>query len=167
MFWAQRSTGRCADSTRCTQTSVHCARGKYIVHHWTSREASLRHSSGWGTWSVSPQYRDLRTSEPDHLMGIAHLNRDTESSSDENCFNPYSAKGPGRSAIRNPTWNARGSRLLIFFTFEVEKLSTIHIWKPLHTFHSKVKAFTSEPRPYLLQPLTKISTLYNFYEWRV
>ena len=26
----------------------------------TSREASLRHSSGRGTWRVSPQYRDLR-----------------------------------------------------------------------------------------------------------
>ena len=35
--------------------------GKYIVRHWTSREASLRHSSRWGTWSVFPQYRDLRT----------------------------------------------------------------------------------------------------------
>ena len=42
-----------------------------------------------------------------------------------------------------------------------------HIWKPLHTFHSKVKASTSEPLPYLLQVVTKISTLYNFYEWRV
>ena len=45
----------------CTQTRVYSARGKYIVRHWTSREASLRHSSGWGTLSVSPQYRDLRT----------------------------------------------------------------------------------------------------------
>ena len=61
MFWVQRSIDRCADSTRCTQTRVHNARGKYIVRHWTSREASLRHSSGWGTWSVSPLYRDLRT----------------------------------------------------------------------------------------------------------
>ena len=51
--------------------------------------------------------------------------------------------------------------------FEVVKLSPIHIWKPLHTFHSKIKAFTSEPLPYLLQAVTKISTLYNFYEWRV
>ena len=25
-----------------------------VVRHWTSREASLRHSSGWGDWSVSP-----------------------------------------------------------------------------------------------------------------
>ena len=61
VFWAQRSTGLYADSTRCTQTRVHSARGKYIVRHSTSREASLRHSSGWGNWSVSPQYRDLRT----------------------------------------------------------------------------------------------------------
>ena len=61
MFWAQRSTARCTDNTRCTQTRVYSARGKYIVRHWTSREASLRHSSGWGTWRVSPQYRDLRT----------------------------------------------------------------------------------------------------------
>ena len=61
VFWAQRSTARCAVSTRCTQTRVYSARGKYIVRHWTSREASLCHSSGWGTWSVSPQYRDLRT----------------------------------------------------------------------------------------------------------
>ena len=61
VFWAQRSTDRCADSTRCTQTRVHCARGKYIVRHWTSRQASLRHSSSWRTWSVSPQSRDLRT----------------------------------------------------------------------------------------------------------
>ena len=61
VFWAQRSTGRRADSTRCTQTRVHSARGKYIVRQWTSREGSLRHSSGWGNWSVSHQYRDLRT----------------------------------------------------------------------------------------------------------
>ena len=61
VFWAQRSTGLCADSTRCTQTRVYSARGKYIVRHWSRREASLRHSSGWGNWSVSPQYRDLRS----------------------------------------------------------------------------------------------------------
>ena len=61
VFWAQRSTGLCADSTRCTQKRVHSARGKYIVRQWTSREAALRHSSGWGNWSVSPQYRDFRT----------------------------------------------------------------------------------------------------------
>ena len=54
VYWAQRSTGLCADSTRWTQTRVHSARRKYIVCHWTSREASLRHSCGWGTWSVSP-----------------------------------------------------------------------------------------------------------------
>ena len=52
VFWAQRSAARCADSTRCTQTRVYSARGKYIVCHWRSREVSLRHSSGWGTWSV-------------------------------------------------------------------------------------------------------------------
>ena len=61
VFWAQRSTDRCVDTTQCTQARVYSARGKCIVRHWTSREASLRHSSGWGTWSVSPQYRDLRT----------------------------------------------------------------------------------------------------------
>ena len=61
VFWAQRSTARCADNTRCTQTRVYSARGKYIVRHWTSREAWLRQSSGWGTWGVSPQYCDLRT----------------------------------------------------------------------------------------------------------
>ena len=55
------SSGRCANSTRCTQTRVHSARGKYIVRHWTSREASLRHNDGWGNWSVSLQYCDLRT----------------------------------------------------------------------------------------------------------
>ena len=66
-----------------------------------------------------------------------------------------------------PCINARGSRLLILFIFEVAKISPKHIWKPLHTFHSKVKASTSEPLPYQLQAVTKISTLYNFYEWRV
>ena len=60
VFWAQRSTDRCADSTQCTRTRIYSARRKYVVRHWTSREASLRHSSGWGTSSVSPQYRDLR-----------------------------------------------------------------------------------------------------------
>ena len=30
-----------------------------------------------------------------------------------------------------------------------------------------VKAFTSEPLPCLLQAVTKISTLHNFYEWRI
>ena len=52
--------------------------------------------------------------------------------------------------------------ILILFIFEVLKLSPIHIWKTLHIFHSKVKAFTTEPLPYLLQAVTKISTLYNF-----
>ena len=66
-----------------------------------------------------------------------------------------------------PCIKARGSWLLILFILEVVKLSPIHVWKPLHTFHSKVKAFTSEPLPYLLQAVTKVSTLYNFYEWRV
>ena len=32
--------------------------GKCIVRHWTSGEATLRHTCGWGTWSVSPKYRD-------------------------------------------------------------------------------------------------------------
>ena len=45
--------------------------------------------------------------------------------------------------------------VLILFTFEVVKFSPIHIWKPFHTFHSKVKAFPSEPSPYLLQAVTK------------
>ena len=49
VFWAQGSTDRGADSRRCTQTSDYSARVKYIVRHWASREASLRHSSGWGT----------------------------------------------------------------------------------------------------------------------
>ena len=66
-----------------------------------------------------------------------------------------------------PCIKCQGRRLFILFIFEVEKLSTIHIGKPLHTFHNKIKAFTSEPLPYLLQTVTKISTLYNFYEWRV
>ena len=47
-------------------------------------------------------------------------------------------------------------------------LGTIRVsWKIYWNRYSKVKAFTSEPLPYLLQAVTKISTLYNFYEWRV
>ena len=42
-------------------------REKCIVRHWTSREASLRHSSGWGIWRFSPQHRDLRTRVVDHV----------------------------------------------------------------------------------------------------
>ena len=42
-------------------TRVYSARWKYIVRHWTSREILLRHSSGWGTLSDSPQYHDLLT----------------------------------------------------------------------------------------------------------
>ena len=61
VFWAQRSTARCSVSTRCAQTRVYSARGKNIVRHLTSREVSLRHRNGWGTWNVSPQYRDLCT----------------------------------------------------------------------------------------------------------
>ena len=65
VFWAQRSTVRCADSTRCIQTRVYNTRGKYTVRHWTSREASLRHSSGWGdlkrfpsvSWFAQPWVR--------------------------------------------------------------------------------------------------------------
>ena len=49
VFWAQRSTDLRADSRRYTHTSDWSARVKYIVRHWASREASLRHSSGWGT----------------------------------------------------------------------------------------------------------------------
>ena len=30
------------------------ARGKYIVRHWSSRETSLRHSSGWGNLKRFP-----------------------------------------------------------------------------------------------------------------
>ena len=44
----------------------------------------------------------------------------------------------------------RGNRKFILFIFEVVKLSPIHIWKPLHAFHSRVKALTFEPLPYLL-----------------
>ena len=73
VLWAQRSTARCADNTRCTQTRVYSARGKYIVRHWTNREASLRHSSGWGIWSVSPQYRDLRTRELGLLANVSEM----------------------------------------------------------------------------------------------
>ena len=49
VFWAKKSTDRRADSRRCTHTSDYNSRVKYIVRHWASREASLRHSSGWGT----------------------------------------------------------------------------------------------------------------------
>ena len=42
-----------ADSTRCTQTSVYSARTKYIVRHWTSREARYVTVVD-GDWSVSP-----------------------------------------------------------------------------------------------------------------
>ena len=53
-----------------------------------------------------------------------------------------------------------------FVYFEVVKLPPItHL--EATSFHSKVKASTSEPLPYPLQAITKISTLYNFYEWRV
>ena len=47
--------------------------GKYIVRHWTSREALLRDSSGCGTWSVSPQYRDLRTRDLDKRKGASDI----------------------------------------------------------------------------------------------
>ena len=77
VFWAQRSTARCADSTRCIQTRVYSARRKYIVRHRTSREASLRHCSGWGTWSVSPQYRDLRTRGLGSTIGDGQTDRHT------------------------------------------------------------------------------------------
>ena len=79
VFWAQRSTDRCADRTRCTHKRVYRATGKCIVGHWTSKEATLRHSSGWGTWSVSPQYRDLRTrvlytqSIHNFIVFVAHI----------------------------------------------------------------------------------------------
>ena len=66
-----------------------------------------------------------------------------------------------------PCIKFRGNRQLILFIFEVLKVSPIHISMPPHTFHSKVNAFTNEPLLYLLQALTKISTLYNFCEWRV
>ena len=58
------------EHTVYTNKSWQC-KEKYIVHHWTSMEASLRHSSGWGTWSVSPQYRDLRTRAP--TLPLLHL----------------------------------------------------------------------------------------------
>ena len=34
--------------TAYTNKHLQCVRTKFIVHHWTSREGSLRHSSGWG-----------------------------------------------------------------------------------------------------------------------
>ena len=61
VFWAQRSTARRANSTRCTETSAYSARTKYIIRHWISREGSLRHSSGWGTEAFPHQWHVLRT----------------------------------------------------------------------------------------------------------
>ena len=85
----------------------------------------------------------------------------------EKILNPYSAKGLGdrlyAALLKLP--GEIGYSFCLFF--EIVKLSPIHNWNPLYTFHSKVKAFTSEPLPYLIQAVTKISTLYNFYEWRV
>ena len=82
-------------------------------------------------------------------------------------INPYSAKGLG-DQLYAILHKLPGEIDYSFYLFlEVVKLSSIHIRKPLHTFHSKGKAFTSEPRPYLLQAVSKITTLYNFYEWRV
>ena len=82
-------------------------------------------------------------------------------------FNPYSAKALGDRLYATLHKMPGEDAYSFCLFFEVEKLSTIHIWKPLHTFHSKVKAFTSEPVPYLLQAVIKISTLHNFCEWRV
>ena len=66
-----------------------------------------------------------------------------------------------------PCINCRGKSATHFVYFWSRKTLPIHIWKPLHTFHSKVKAFPSEPLPIYYRLLQKISTLYNFYEWRV
>ena len=81
-------------------------------------------------------------------------------------FNPYSAKSLG-DRLYATLRKMPGEDAFSLFIFEFEKLSPKHISKPLHTFHSKIKAFTSEPLPYLLQAVTKISTLYNFHEWHV
>ena len=119
VFWAQGSIIRCAESTWCTQTRVYSARGKYIVRHRTSREASLRHSSGWGTWSVSPQYRDLRTRD---------LNR------------------PSEKIPRAPTWRWGECTLLKTLMELIFNLSGEFRWSPngpvsqIHSSHLHVGA---------------------------
>ena len=53
------------------------------------------------------------------------------------------------------------------FIFEVVKLPLYTIGTTFINYKSKVKAITFERRPHLLQTVTKISTLYNFYQCRV
>ena len=81
-----------------TNTS-YSARGKYLVRHRTSREVSLRHNRGWGTWSVSPQYRDLRTRGIDisTVPGIVWTARDASSSTQ------FAQSSLGRSVFWTPS----------------------------------------------------------------
>ena len=53
------------------------------------------------------------------------------------------------------------------FIFEVVKLPLYTSGTTFINYKSKVKAFTFERLPHLLQTVTKISTLYNFYQCRV
>ena len=46
------------------------ARVKYIVRRWSSRRLRYVTAVDGGTWSVSPQYRDLRTRELDTLASV-------------------------------------------------------------------------------------------------
>ena len=57
----------CSDNREAltaAQTAHNLQKQAFIVHHWTSREASLRHSSGWGlkrfpsvAWFADPWFR--------------------------------------------------------------------------------------------------------------
>ena len=51
VFWAQRST--CSVHRQHT-VYANSVREKYIVRHWSSREASFRHKSEWGNWKRFP-----------------------------------------------------------------------------------------------------------------
>ena len=53
------------------------------------------------------------------------------------------------------------------FIFEVVKLPLDTSGTTSINYKSKVKAFTFERLPHLLQTVTKIRTLYNFYQCRV
>ena len=67
-----------------------------------------------------------------------------------------------------PCINCQGKSATHFvYSWSRKTLPYTHLEATSYIPQQGHKAFTSEPLSYLLQAVTKISTLYNFYEWRV
>ena len=81
-------------------------------------------------------------------------------------FNPYSAKSLGYRLYE--TLHKMPGEIGNYFVYfwSRKTLPYTHL-EDTSYISQQGKALTSEPLPYFIQAVKKISTLYNFYEWRI